>query len=432
MLTGLTLLFEIFIMIFLRSIGVDSRPVALILPMILVVSAVYLFELSRSRRLKSVALPLTLGYCMRLFLVIFDIYGRNIYSLPNSGADSEMFYRSALLYAEGYSVDSELITHMTGAVISWIGVSRLYIQFLLMLLSVAALHLLAAMLRDIGFDTSRQKKTMYIVCLMPNFAILSSIFLRESIVAFFAALSLWAFIKWWMNGSDQWFIFAFAAVFCASRFHSGTVAMAIGYIAIRFLYDKRRKAFHTSWKNILPTIVLVTVFVYLYINHKSVLFGKMEGIEAIDDIASGNGMGNSTYAAYVGNSNTPLNMLIYTLPRIVFFLFSPFPWHWRGLSDIIAFCFNSVFYLWTVYSAYKYLRSKESENRNLLIALLIVALVTVFVFAWGTSNTGTAVRHRDKMVILYGVIWALTVGKTKFVRLRLRPHERNMRWKRMN
>ena len=412
MLTGLTLLFEIFIMIFLRSIGVDSRPVALILPLILVVSAVYLFELSRNRRLKPVATPLILGYCMRIFLVIFDIYGRNIYSLPNSGADSEGFYRSALAYAGGYSVDGAF-PQVTGKVISWIGVSRLYIQFLLMLLSIAALHLLAAMLREINVDTVRRRRVMYIVCLMPNFAILSSIFLRESIVAFFAALSLWAFIKWWVNGRERWFLFAFAAVFFASRFHSGTAAMAIGYIAIRFLYDKRRKVFHTSWKNILPTIVFVAVFVYLYTNHKDVLFGKMANIETIDDIASGHGLGGSTYAAYVGNSSTPLNMLIYTLPRIVFFLFSPFPWHWRGLSDIIAFCFNSVFYLWTVYSACKYLRSKETGNRSLLIALVLIALVTVFVFAWGTSNTGTAVRHRDKMVILYGVIWALTMQGRK-------------------
>ena len=407
MLTGLTILFEILIMIFLRSIGVESRPVALILPMILAVSAVYLFELGRNRRLKPVATPLILGYCMRIFLVIFDIYGRNIYSLPNSGADSEGFYRSALNYANGFPVDGAF-PQVTGEIISRIGVSRLYVQFLLMLCSVVALHLLDAMLREINVDTVRRRRVMYIVCLMPNFAILSSIFLRESIVVLFVTLSLYAFIKWWVKGTDRWFFLAFAAVFFASRFHSGTAAMAIGYIAIRFLYDKRRKVFHTSWKNILPTIVFVTVFVYLYTNHKDVLFGKMANIETIDDIASGHGMGGSTYAAYVGNSSTPLNMLIYTLPRIVFFLFSPFPWHWRGLSDIIAFCFNSVFYLWTVYSAYKYLRSKETGNRSLLIALVIIALVTVFVFAWGTSNTGTAVRHRDKMVILYGAILALT------------------------
>ena len=409
MLTGLTILFEILILIFLRSIGVESRPVALILPMIVVASAAYFFELSRSRRLKPVALPLGLGYCMRVFLAIFDIYGRNIYSLPNSGADSEGFYRSALGYAEGYPVEGAF-PQVTGEIISWTGVSRLYVQFLLMLCSVAALHLLVGMLRELRIDMAGQRKVMYILCLMPNFAILSSIFLRESIVALFVTLSLYAFIKWWVKGTEQWFFLAFAAVFFASRFHSGTVAMAIGYIVIRFLYDKRRRAFHTSWKNILPTIAFVVVFVYLYTNHKDVLFGKMANIETIDDIASGHGLGGSSYAAYVGNSSTPLNMLVYTLPRIVFFLFSPFPWHWRGLSDIIAFCFNSVFYLWTVYSAYKYLRSKESENRSLLIALGIIALVTVFVFAWGTSNTGTAVRHREKMVILYGVI--LTIVDT--------------------
>ncbi len=39
--------------------------------------------------------------------------------------------------------------------------------------------------------------------------------------------------------------------------------------------------------------------------------------------------------------------------------------------------------------------------------LLLVAACMVFVFAWGVSNTGTATRHRDKMVILFGILYGL-------------------------
>ena len=54
-----------------------------------------------------------------------------------------------------------------------------------------------------------------------------------------------------------------------------------------------------------------------------------------------------------------------------------------------------------------------SMGTGMVIAFLIIALCTVFVFAWGVSNTGTAVRHRDKMVILYGVLLGLSWKPSK-------------------
>ena len=134
----------------------------------------------------------------------------------------------------------------------------------------------------------------------------------------------------------------------------------------------------------------------------------MNNIDEISDIATGNGLGGSSYARYVGNSSNPLNMIIYTPLRIVFFLFSPFPWQWRGLSDIIAFVFSSLFFLYTAWCNIRFLRSGEKKNRTLVIALTIVAVCTAFVFAWGVSNTGTACRHRDKMAIIWGFVLALT------------------------
>ena len=44
--------------------------------------------------------------------------------------------------------------------------------------------------------------------------------------------------------------------------------------------------------------------------------------------------------------------------------------------------------------------------------LFIVSFVTTFVFAWGVSNTGTASRHRDKMIILYGVMYSLVMSQS--------------------
>ena len=66
-----------------------------------------------------------------------------------------------------------------------------------------------------------------------------------------------------------------------------------------------------------------------------------------------------------------------------------------------------MFFLYVAWSDIRFLRSKEKKNRTLVIALTIVAVCTVFVFAWGVSNTGTACRHRDKITIIWGLLLAL-------------------------
>ena len=47
------------------------------------------------------------------------------------------------------------------------------------------------------------------------------------------------------------------------------------------------------------------------------------------------------------------------------------------------------------------------KNKDQTIAIIIISISIVFVFAWGVSNTGTAARHRDKIVMLFSVLYAL-------------------------
>ena len=38
----------------------------------------------------------------------------------------------------------------------------------------------------------------------------------------------------------------------------------------------------------------------------------------------------------------------------------------------------------------------------------VLGVITVFVFSWGVSNTGTAIRHRDKLITFFAVALALS------------------------
>ena len=80
----------------------------------------------------------------------------------------------------------------------------------------------------------------------------------------------------------------------------------------------------------------------------------------------------------------------------VFFAFKPFPWEVRTASDMIGFI-NILLIVISFILGIKIYR--KTKNQKVLIILIIVAL-SFMVFALGTYNYGSALRHRDKTSLL--------------------------------
>lgn len=401
-----TLIFELVLLAVLRYSGMTDIPSAFATVLILLFSIAYLGSLNNKKHINDVIGPLLVGYCFRIFLLFFDIYCNNIFTLPNSGFDSKGFYVYAVQFAKGILGIRSGFSYVMGNVFKYFGNSRLYGQFLLTLCSVVSLETAAKSMSLFDIDVKSKKYAMWILCLLPNFAILSSIFLRESVVAMFLSLSLYQYLSWIKKKRGCHFIFAIALTFCAAYFHSGSLAVAVGYLLSRLLYDNKSGKLKLSAKNVVSTVILVAIAFFVMNRYGENFLEKFANLGSLEDIANESTEGASSYARYVGNSSSLISMLIFTLPRIFFFLFSPLPWMIRGISDLIAFCFSSCFYILVLYKTIKYLMSGKRKNREIIIMLLIIIVVTAFVFGWGTSNAGTACRHRDKMT----AIWAVLLG----------------------
>ncbi|WP_239733069.1 hypothetical protein [Mammaliicoccus sp. E-M26] len=88
--------------------------------------------------------------------------------------------------------------------------------------------------------------------------------------------------------------------------------------------------------------------------------------------------------------------LIFKVKQEIYFMFKPFFWEIRNFADLIGF-FNVFFILLGILIAvYVY---RKTNNKRIII-LLIMILMFYFVFALGTYNYGTALRHRDKASML--------------------------------
>lgn len=382
----------------------------LVVVYIIAFSIAFMLDLYYSKRLHFLQMPIICGYLWRIALLFFDIYGRTIYHLPNSGADSEGFWRSAVNVAYNGWQGELTFPSIVGMVFRFTGVSRVLGQFIGLMFSIIAILALALIMIEFRRITPIvMNRIMWIVGLLPNYAILSSIFLRESIVSMFMTLSAGCFVLWITRKKEWYFLLAVGLSLMGSVFHSGSIALVGGYVVVRMIYDNYAERITTTPKTLVPAILLGLLLMFLFTNYGDTFFSKMTGVESIADIANESTEGGSSYSRFVGNSSTPFNMVIFTIPRIVYFLFSPFPWQWRGLSDIIAFTFSSLFYMYVVVRVIKYLRRSNNKHaKTLVIMLAIVALAGVFVFAWGVSNTGTAARHREKMFLIFALLYACT------------------------
>ena len=415
MLAIVALIFELILLAVIKSSGVIQVSNLTATILILIFSLCLLGSINSNKRLKGLySQSLSYGYLLRVAILYFDIFGQKIYTLPNTVGDATVFYREASFRAEAITVGMTTLPgtrgnypNMMARIFAIIGTNRLYGQFLSMLCSIVALVFFAYALSKTEISDQTKKRIYRILCLLPNYAILSTAFLREAVVCMFITLSVYCFLLWIYKKRNVYLLEAMLLVFPATYFHSGSIAVLVGYIVLLMIYDNNSRTIHIKANNAALAVLAFAFAAFFLSSRQGTFLGKFGTIDSLEDIANTYEGGRTSYTRYVGNSNNPLNIIIFTIPRIFFFLLSPLPWMWSSFGDIIAFLFSSVFYLVTIVRVLKYLKVKDGKNRFLVVVLFVIALGTTFVFAWGTSNGGTAARHRDKMVTLYGLLLAL-------------------------
>ena len=156
----------------------------------------------------------------------------------------------------------------------YIGQSRLYMQFLVMLCSVLSICVFAGLLYDLDIAYNVKYRAVAIISILPNFAILSSIFLRESIVTMLLTLSIACFVMWYKGRPFYWIVLAVVFDLTAAIFHSGAAGLILGYMVVLLLYDRRWRRFHVNIINIIPVAIVGLVITYLYLNYAETFLAR--------------------------------------------------------------------------------------------------------------------------------------------------------------
>lgn len=356
------------------------------------------------------------AYVLRLFFLFWTTYCNEIFLLPNAGQDELTYYWNAYrnIY---YSTHTGTVFDRLCLLLSeWSGLSLLYMKYICVLLSISAICVMLRTLSLLPISKKTYRITAAVTCFLPNFALLSSLLLREAPIYLLMSLSLCFFVRWWYE--DQELSIAASILFSVASawFHSGLITAAASFLCIRLFSYKKNGVRHFRFK---PRTLIITasasVLILFFAINSGIgdrlgLTGYFRGIDSVEGVISFAGNfeeGGAAYNANLISGDNVFAFLINTPIHMLYFLFSPMPWDWRGLQDILTVLMSSLFYLFTVIGGVIY--AFRSPHKGMVPSLILTAAFTAFVFGWGCSNAGTAMRHRDKLIALYLIIFAFII-----------------------
>lgn len=346
---------------------------------------------------------------LRLFFLIINNY---VFYLPDGDMDALVFEEIAW----GWSQDGFLNTfnyfnppsaHFLSFLIaipySLVGRSLLMAQSFSIFFGIASVFLSWIVAKKIWNDDIAIK-VAWLVALFPTLISYSVLVMREAYITFFLLLSVYGVVRWVYEKNLKFFIITILGFVLATFFHSASIVGFFAFLIIvlinTFKDTLKLLMIYKTKLNFLILLVFSVFFITLFVNNKISFdyiggFENISNLESLTEITRSRYQGDADYPDWIKiNSNIEI---FYKVPlRILYFLFSPFPWdiqkpkHFLGLFDgIIFLCLVSLIFF----------NLKVIWKNMALRIIFIILLFYLIAFSFGVGNFGTGIRHRSKFVI---------------------------------
>ena len=261
-----------------------------------------------------------------------------------------------------------------------------------------------------GIEEKNRLIPYMVLAFWPNWVFLSSILLRESIQIFFDALSFYYFVSWMRSGRINKLVLAFLAVWPALYLHMASLAVWAAYIVVLSVWDiKKQKMvfdFGKCWKLLFLGIIFVSICFITPL--KGIVLSKLNTEFSFYGITHQRApVANSDYLREM-DCRYWYQFIPFTVIRMFYFVFSPLPPNIKRVVDGIAFLMDSLPIFILTGCILRNIR-RDKGRGDYAVARLWVCLMLVGIFAWGTVNAGTALRHRTIMVGVWMMAYCLSM-----------------------
>jgi len=240
--------------------------------------------------------------------------------------------------------------------------------------------------------------------LLPSAVIFMSVTLRESWQALFFLLSVYWAIRLWKQPGILNVSFLLISASCLALTHHGLSKYVMYLIVISVYWGIFGRKKNVRWARhlrflfaglLVACVIILTQKAGCFMTVEQALesaAGLRRALLRYEDV-------RSVYSFMLDTSS--VLGLVKTLPMIfVQYMFAPFPWQVENVKDVYALLESMLRFVLLCFAVSSWRRS-SGEVRSYYGFLLIAVLGMELVWALGTVNWGTAVRHH---IPGYGVI----------------------------
>jgi hypothetical protein len=365
-------------------------------------------------RSQSIGLALWTGYLGRAALAFINLY---FSALPGADKDAAGFQRVAYAMARDgaqyipsqFSIGSQMYPWLLATMYRVTATSPLLAAEINAFFGALVIWNVWRVVQLLVSDETWAVRAAWLTAIFPTLLLFSALTLREVAVVYPFSFGLYHYVLWTRNGSPLRFATALGFFCISAAFHAGMIGVlaAVGLmVGIRWIHAVTRIS-ADSWLraslSALPFSIAAAVMLVTGIGIAKLQPVAQLGFEAV---AAQEVRTADDRAAYLKSVQirSPIDVSWQLPLRIVYFLFAPFPWMATQASDLVG-VLDGLLYLGllTVMLRGRHQLFRDPENR----ALVLMLACGVVLFAVGTSNYGTAIRHRAKLLPLIVVLSAV-------------------------
>ena len=355
---------------------------------------------------KDLLLILLLAHTLRTAFALIHHY---VAVLPDSQFDA-LYFQAWALNGATSGISGALQNFTTGAymypsLMSFLflltGPSELVMQSVNCVLGTVNVYLVYRIASRL-FDEKSGIGASIVAAVFPTLVLYSAITMRETVVVFFVLLSFSFLLKWRDGRELRNFAISLVFAFVSMAFHTGMFSLVLmlgGYFALSSIKAYVRLPTSLELVRYVPvaSIGVLLVAGVLVTGAGLEKFGGSLADVTIDALALQQEYVSRSRASYLDDLIvTGWDDLIWHAPtRMVYFLFAPFPWAVSSVSDLVGLMDATLYFLlFSIVLA----NWRKIANRPGGLTFLVTVIGIIYVFSFVTSNYGTGLRHRAKVL----------------------------------
>src|SRR5699024_7441519 len=289
---------------------------------------------------------------------------------------------------------------LTTVVYYLFGENPIYMQLLNVFFSTLAIIYLFKMSRYL-FNYKVAFYSSVIMSIWPTYIFFTSMHMREALAIFFLLAFAYYFMKWLRYFKFKYIILAaFSFLFDMLIRPQNGMLIIISIFPFIVFY-----AWKYSSKYMKINLVVFSFFAGLGILFILQLTGylRFDFNYIVTEMSYRTG-GGSSYLEWM-TYNSLLDLIIYSPIRLVYFVYTPFPWQITSMEQAFAFL-ESVLLIIMSYHILRGLKVlwETTERKRELFFIIVFCLLGLIANGLVDSNVGTSIRHKLQYIFVFFIL----------------------------